>query len=309
MAKKVKEPKEELTIFARNGRTPFLLVLPALVTLICVVAYPMFWSLYYSLHQYNPIAGAAKFVGGANFKALFTSARFGNSVIHLVYYLFVGVTAQMVLAIVVALLLYELVKNRNVQLVLLTIFIIPMMIPPSVVGNIWKFILIPMGGVLNSIVVNVFHKPPIEWFSAKLALTSVMIADIWQWTSLPLMIIFSGRVSLPESVYEASRVDGSTPWMTLTRITLPMLRELIAISFMLRFMDCYKYIDKLIIMTSGGPGEASELPSYLGYVLGVQQFNIGEATSMVWVIALVAVGVLTLFIRFMKKVLAAQKMH
>jgi multiple sugar transport system permease protein len=184
-----------------------------------------------------------------------------------------------------------------------------MMIPPSVVGNIWKFILTPMGGVMNSIVVNVFNRPPIEWFSAKLALISVMIADIWQWTSLPLMIIFSGRVSLPESVYEASRVDGSTSWMTLTRVTLPMLKELIAIAFMLRFMDAYKYIDKLIIMTSGGPGEASELPSYLAYLVGVQQFNIGEATSMVWVIALVAVGVLTLFIRFMKKVLAAQKLH
>jgi len=309
MAKKEKVPKEELIIFARNRHTPFLLVVPALATLICIVAYPMFWSLYYSVHQYNPIAGAAKFVGVANFQALFTSARFGHAVVHLVYYLFVGVAVQMILAVVVALLLYELIKNRRIRLILLTVFIIPMMIPPSVVGNIWKFILIPMGGVMNTIVVNVFHKPPIEWFSSKLALTSVMIADIWQWTSLPLMIIFSGRVSLPESVYEASRVDGSTPWMTLTRITLPMLQELIAIAFMLRFMDCYKNIDKLIIMTSGGPGEASELPSFLGYLVGVRHFNIGEATSMVWVIALVAVGVLTLFIKFMKKVLAAQKMH
>lgn len=306
MAKKEKVPKEDLVIV--SNRTPFFLVLPALITLIAIVAYPMFWSLYYSFHQYNPIVGAAKFVGFMNFKLLFGSARFGQSVRHLAYYLFIGVTVQTVFAIIIAHLVYEIIRNNAFRLFILTIFIIPMMLPPSVVGILWKFMLHPMDGAINAILYS-FGRPPIDWFNSRLALTSVMIADIWQWTSLPLMIIYSGRVALPESVYEASQVDGSTPFMTLTRITLPMLRELIAIAFILRFMDAYKYIDKLAVMTYGGPGEASELPSYLGYLVGVQQFNIGEATSMVWVIALGAVAVITLFIRFMKKVLYAQKIH
>ncbi len=307
MAKKQKPPKEELVII--KNTTPFLLVAPALFVLVAIVIYPMFWSLFYSLHQYNPIVGAAKFIGAGNYKWLFTSTRFWQSVRNLAYYLLVGVSTQMVLAIVMALLLYELIKNRRLQLVLLVIFIIPMMMPPSVVGVLWRFILNPMGGVVNAILYALFGKEPINWLSPKLALTSIMIADIWEWTSLPLMIIYSGRVSLPESVYEAARVDGSTPWMTLTRITLPMLRELIAIAFIIRFMDCYKFIDKVTVMTSGGPGGASELPSYLGYLVGVQQFNIGQATAMVWVIALGSVAIITLFIRFMKKILYAQKIH
>jgi multiple sugar transport system permease protein len=304
---KNKLPKEDLVII--SNRAPFLLVLPALVTMVCIVGYPMFWSLFYSLHIYNPLAGKAKFVGFSNYKWLFTLGRFGNSLKHLLYYLFVGVITQTVIAIVLALLLHDVVKNRGFRLVILTIFIIPMMLPPSVVGTLWKFMLNPHDGAFAAVTVSIFKKPAIEWFSPKLALTSVMIADIWQWTSLPLMIIFSGRVSLPESVYEASRVDGSTPFMTLTRITLPMLRELIAIAFILRFMDCYKYIDLLAVMTYGGPGESSELPSYLAYLLGVQQFNIGQATTMVWVIALGSTVIITLFIRFMKQVLYAQKIH
>ncbi|RLF31004.1 MAG: hypothetical protein DRN07_07915 [Thermoplasmata archaeon] len=307
MGKKEKPPKEDLVVVKNS--TPFLLVLPALITLVAIVIYPMFWSLYYSLHQYNPIVGAAKWIGLANYKWLFTSTRFWKSVLHLVYYLGVAVGAEMILAVVVALLLYELIKSRTVQLILLVIFIIPMMMPPSVVGVIWRFILNPMGGVVNAILYYVFGKEPINWLGPKLALTSVIIADIWEWTSLPLMIIYSGRVSLPQSVYEAARVDGATPWMTLTRITLPMLRELIAIAFILRFMDAYKYIDKVTVMTAGGPGGASELPSYLGYLIGVQQFNIGEATALVWVIALGSVFIITEFIKFMKKVLYAQRIH
>jgi len=304
---KHKPPKEDLVIV--KNYTPFLLVLPALIVLVSIVGYPMFWSLYYSLHQYNPIAGAAKFIGAGNYKWLFTSPRFGKAVQNLAYYMLVGVSAQMILALVVALLLYELIKSRKLQLIFLVIFIIPMMMPPSVVGVLWRFILNPMGGVVNAILHTAFGREPINWLSPKLALTSIMIADIWEWTSLPLMIIYSGRVSLPQSVYEAARVDGATPWMTLTRVTLPMLRELIAIAFILRFMDAYKFIDKVAVMTAGGPGGASELPSYLGYLVGVQQFNIGQATAMVWVIALGSVAVITLFIRFMKKILYAQKIH
>ncbi len=307
MAKKVKPPKEDLVIV--SNKTPFLLVLPAFFTLVAVVIYPMFWSLYYSFHQYNPIVGAAKWFGWGNYKWLFTSERFWESIKHLAFYMSFGVLLEMVLAIVIALLLYEYIKNKRLQLILLVIFILPMMMPPSVVGVLWRFILNPMGGVVNTILHDLFGMHPINWLGSKLALTSIVIADVWEWTSLPLMIIYSGRISLPESVYEAARVDGATPWMTLTRITLPMLRELIAIAFILRFIDAYKFIDKVTVMTSGGPGGASELPSYLGYLVGVQQFNIGQATAMVWVIALGSVVIITFFIKFMKKVMYAQKIH
>jgi len=300
--------KKDDLVVVKNS-TPFLLVLPALVVLVSIVGYPMFWSLFYSLHNYNPIAGAAQFIGGGNYKWLWTLPRWYNSLRHLAYYLFVAVFAEMALAIALALILHEYIKNKTLQIILMVILIIPMMLAPSVVGILWRFIFSPFGGAINAIIEGLFHRPPINWLGEKYALTSVLIADIWEWTSLPLMIIFSGRMSLPESVYEAARVDGAKPGMILTRITIPMLKELIAIAFILRFIDCYKFIDKVTVMTAGGPGEASEVPSFLAYLIGIKQFNIGQATAMSWMIALGAVAVITLFMRFMKQVLAASKLH
>jgi multiple sugar transport system permease protein len=305
--KRRKPPKEDLVIV--KNRTPFFLVLPALITLVVIVIYPMIYSLFYSFHQYNPIVGGAQFIGFGNYKWLWTSPRWYNSLKNLAYYLGVGVLVQMVVAIAIALILYEFVKNKKLQIALLVIGIMPMMLPPSVVGIIWKFIFSPFGGVVNAVLEIGFGVEPINWLGDRLAMTSVLIADIWEWTSLPLMIIYSGRVSLPESVYEAARVDGAKPSLILRRVTLPMLKELIAIAFILRFMDAYKFIDKVSIMTAGGPGEASEVPSYFGYIVGVKQFNIGQATAMVWIIALMATVIITLFIRFMKRVLATQNIH
>ena len=304
MGKKV---KEDLVVV--KNRTPFLLVLPALAVLVGLLGYPMFWSLFYSFHNYNPISGTAQWIGGGNYAWLFTLPRFYNSLQNLAYYLLVGVVGEMILAILISLILFEFVKNKTLQLTLLVICMMPMMLPPSVVGVIWRFIFSPFGGVINAVIAGVFHHAPINWLGSKYAMTSILIADIWEWTSLPLMIIYSGRVSLPESVYEAAKVDGAKPGKVLIRITLPMLKELMAIAFILRFMDSYKFIDKVTLMTAGGPGEASELPSFLGYLIGVTQFNIGQATAMVWVIALGAVAVITLFIKFMKNVMAAQKIH
>jgi multiple sugar transport system permease protein len=298
--------KEDLVVV--SNRTPFLLVLPALAVLVGLLGYPMFWSLFYSLHNYNPVMGKGTFIGGDNYVWLFSTPRWYNSLKNLAYYLLVGVGVEMIFAILIALILFEFVKNRTLQLTLLIICMIPMMLPPSVVGVIWRFIFSPFGGVINA-VLTVAGKEPINWLGERWAMTSILIADIWEWTSLPLMIIYSGRVSMPESVYEAARVDGARPLMVLTRITLPMLKELIAIAFILRFMDSYKFIDKVTVMTAGGPGEASEVPSFLAYLIGVTQFNIGQGATMAWVIALGAVAVITLFIRFMKQVLAAQKIH
>lgn len=285
---------------------PFLLVLPAFIVLFSVTIFPTVWSLYMSFHQYNPIIGKPIPAGWQNFYQLIHLERFQSSVVHLFYYLVFGVGIEMILGITIALLLYELVKSERLRLLLLVLFIAPMMIPPSIVGTLWKFLLDPFSGVAN-IILGYLHLPIVDWFGSHMALTSLIIADVWEWTSLPLMIIYSGRVSLPQSVYEAAWVDGASQWTILRRITLPMLKELIAIALIIRFMDAYKFIDKVTVMTQGGPGGASELPSYLAYLVGAQQFNMGLASAMTWLIGLGSIIVIMLFVKFMKKVMKSQK--
>lgn len=272
-----------------RGLAPRLMVAPAVIVVLGLTLFPMLWSLQKSFYAWFPTrGGGATWVGLDNFIWVFTSDRFWNAMGNLAFLLVFGVGTQMVLGTALALALYEGVANARVRVVLLTIFLLPMMMPPIVVGDLWAFILTPQSGVLNFLLRQV-GIPPQNWTGADLGMTSITITDIWQWTALPLLIAFSGRSSLPESIYEAARLDGASRWFTIRRITLPMLKDLLLIALLLRLMDAYKLFDAAYIITRGGPGTATELPGLLTYLIGFKDFDIGRAAALTWVIGLLAI--------------------
>jgi multiple sugar transport system permease protein len=277
--------------FNRN-LAPRLMVAPAIIVVLALTLFPLLWSLQKSLYAWFPSRGAdATWVGLDNFVWVFTSDRFWNSMGNLVFLLVFGVGTEMVLGTALALALYEGVSNPRVRIVLLTVLLLPMMMPPIVVGDLWKFILTPQGGVLNYLLGRVGIGPQ-NWTGAELGMISITITDIWQWTALPLVIAFSGRASMPDSIYEAARLDGASRWFMIRRITLPLLKDLLVIALLLRVMDAYKLFDAAYIITRGGPGTATELPGLLTYLVGFKDFDIGRAAALTWVIALLAVLVI-----------------
>jgi multiple sugar transport system permease protein len=248
-------------------------------------------------------------VGWANFTETLGDDRFLKSVWHLVRYLVFGACLQVVLGIALALILYEVVRNNVVRITILVLLVLPMMLPPSIVGVLWRFLLQVNNGGFNHLLINLGLMEAavrINWFSTKLSLWSVTLVDVWQWTALPLLIVYSGRVSLPPAIYEAARVDGASGWLVLRRITLPMLKEIIAIAFIIRFMDAYKFVDHVSVMTQGGPAESSELPAYIAFQNGIREFEVGVAAAQAWLIFAVAAVLITLFLKYMKRVLKAQ---
>lgn len=172
--------------------------------------------------------------------------------------------------------------------------------PPIVVGDLWAFIFTPQSGVLNHLLRQV-GVPPQNWTGAELGMAAITITDIWQWTALPLLIAFSGRSSLPESLYEAARLDGASRWFTIRRITLPLLKDLLLIALLLRLMDAYKFFDAAYIITRGGPGTATELPGLLTYLVGFKDFDIGRAAALTWVIGLLAIVVMQSLWKLMRQ--------
>lgn len=272
-----------------NQWAPQLMVFPVVGLVVLMVIFPLVWSLWISLHAWFPAQGIPpRWVGLENYQWLLTSSRFWNSAWNLLLYVGVGVTLQMVLATGLALALYETIKNTLVRILLLTLFLLPMMLAPIVAGDIWRFIFTP-AGVLNYLL-GLVGLPQQNWMGVDLGIFSVIIADVWQWTALPLLIIFSGRATLPESLYEAARLDGASWWYQTWTITLPLLKELILIAFILRLMDATKFIDKIFVITNqGGPGSANEVPGLLGYLLAFQSFDMGRAAALTWVLGLVAI--------------------
>jgi multiple sugar transport system permease protein len=289
---------------------PILLVgLPVLV-LVAIVVYPTIWMFYHSLRDTNLtslFSGEDNFVGAENYLTVLQSLRFQASLWHLAKYLFFGACLQVVIGVVLALILYECVRSYAIRMVILILLVLPMMLPPSIVGVLWRFLLTPSNGAVNQALINLglldYH---IEWFNRGLSLVSIIVADTWNWTALPLLIVFSGRMSLPPAIYEAARVDGASRWKVLTRITLPMLKEVIAIAFILRFTDAFKYVDLVYVMTAGGPAQSSELPAYIAFQRGIREFAVGEAAAYAIIIFAISAILVTFFLKYMKKVMKAQ---
>jgi len=289
---------------------PLTLVGLPVLTLLAIVIYPTIWMFYHAFQNTNMIRlfrNDWSYVGWENFATIFQSERFTDSVQNLVLYLTFGTGVEVLLGTIIALILYEVVKSNALRTVILILVVLPMMLPPSIVGVLWKFLLTPSNGAVNHALLNLgLISTPIEWFNAGVSLWTIIIADVWNWTALPLLIIYSGRVSLPPAIYEAARVDGASGWKTLTRITLPMLKEVIAIAFIVRFMDAFKFVDLVYVMTSGGPAQSSELPAYIAFQRGIREFNIGEAAAYSIVIFAFSAIIITLFLKYLKKVLKAQ---
>jgi len=291
---------------------PWIMVGIPVLILVAIVVYPTIWMAYHAFQDTNMMSlfsGEWQFVGWQNFANTLTDDRFRTSVWHLVRYLLFGACLQVVVGVALALILYEVVRNNVLRTTILILLVLPMMLPPSIVGVLWRFLLQANNCGFNHLLINVGLMDPmvrIDWFSVKLSLWSITLVDVWQWTALPLLIVYSGRVSLPPAIYEAARVDGASGWLVLRRITLPMLKEIIAIAFIIRFMDAYKFVDHVSVMTQGGPSESSELPVYIAFQKGIREFQVGEAAAQAWLIFAVAAVLITLFLKYMKRVLKAQ---
>ncbi len=291
---------------------PWVMVGIPVLVLLAIVVYPTVWMAYHAFHDTNMMGlftGRYAYVGWQNFANVLADPRFHNSVVNLAWYLTFGATLEVLLGTALALVLYELVPRPGLRVVLLVAMVLPMMLPPSIVGVLWKFLLQANNGAVNHLLINLGLMAPterIDWLGVDLSLTSLIIADVWQWTALPLLIVYSGRVSLPPAVFEAARVDGASRFTVLRRLTLPMLKEIIAIAFILRFMDAYKFVDKVYVMTSGGPAQSSELPVFIAFQKGIREFQIGEAAAYAWLIFAVAAVLVTLFLQYLKRVLKAQ---
>jgi len=287
----------------------FLVGLPVLV-LLAIVIYPTIWMFYHSLRDTNIqglFLGSHEYIGFTNYATVIGSERFQDSLVHLAQYLTFGACLQVVIGAVLALTLYEFVKSNALRTTILILLVLPMMLPPSIVGVLWRFLLTPSNGAINQALLDLgLIQAHIEWFNAGISLWSIIIADTWNWVALPLLIVYSGRVSLPPAVYEAARVDGASQWKVMRRITLPMLKEVIAIAFILRFTDAFKFVDLVYIMTSGGPAQSSELPTYIAFQRGIREFAIGEAAAYAIVIFAISAVIITLFLKYMKRVMKAQ---
>jgi multiple sugar transport system permease protein len=280
-------------------KIPFLLV-QALFILVILI--PFVLTIYISLLKWraNRPFETATFSGLENYEAVLSEDLFWLSLGRTFYFAGTAVAVELVVGFVLAMLVNQCTTSKKLYT---TIFLLPMMIVPIVVGYNFSMIYIdsgPLNQLLAPFLAPFGIDPRIRWLSDPVAAQlAIILADIWQWTSLTFLIFLSGFSALPKQLVNAARVMGATSWQIFWRVELPLLKPAIVIAVIIRLIEALKLFDPVVLLTFGGPGTSTQTVAYFLWeqVWVFNKFSFGAAASILLLIifsVLIYVGVYVL---------------
>ena len=210
------------------------------------------------------------------FEDILHSERFHDALLRQILFTVLVLLIEVPLGLAVALAMPR--KGPWVSVCLVTMAL-PLLIPWNVVGAMWNIFALPdiglMGKGLNAIGLdfNYTRQPFSAWFT-------VVLMDIWHWTSLVVLLCYAGLVSIPNDYYQAAKIDGASAWSVFRFIQLPKLRRVLTIAILLRFMDSFMIYTEVIVLTGGGPGNSTTFLSIDLVKTALGQFDLGPAAAM-----------------------------
>ena len=239
-----------------NRMTPYVFMAPAAIIMGLALLYPLAYMIYGSFRAWDPSQNISEteFVGLKNYITLFFDPAFRESLSVTLTFAFAVVTAELAIGVGLALLLDRNIRGMSV---LRTLFILPMMIAPVVVGLMWRYMYHPTVGTINKTLKSMGFES-VDWLGQH-ALLSVIIADIWQWTPFIFILSLAALQSLPRSALEAAKIDGATGWQQIRYIKLPLMMQVLIVTGLLRLIDAFKVLEVILVMTEGGPGLSTEI--------------------------------------------------
>lgn len=249
----------------RDNLNAYLFLLPTLILFCVFTVYPFFNAFHIALCSWDGLTDI-QFVGLANFKRLFNDSRVFEFLKHNLVFGFWTVLGKTVLGFVIALFLNE--KFKGLAFFRATFFL-PVMMSFVAIGMLWKFVLNPTSGLLNSIGMKLglfqMNNAPGWLGDPKLALGCIIAADIWRWTGYHVVIFLAGLQAIPRDLYEAAMMDGASDWQQLIYITLPQMRVITLTNMIFCMTGAISVFDLIFTMTTGGPYNSTKVISLYVY--------------------------------------------
>lgn len=272
----------------------WLYILPLVVILFVLTVGPTLFMFFLSFRSWViTLPGTNVFVGLENFYRMAQDPRFWNSVKVSIYLAGTPIIIQLILGMALALALHTNLKGFGMCKVL---FVSPMIIPPVVVGLIWKIMFIPDVGSFNYFLELIGIEGP-DWLNRMdTAVWAIIIAAVWEWTPFVTITILAGLESLPPEPFEAARIDGASGPKTFLFITLPMLLPILAVVILFRIIESLGVLPLIFMMTDGGPATATETINYYAF----KMFNHYEISYSSSIIVVIFFTILALSWYFMK---------
>ena len=260
---------------------------PAVVFCLLYLFLPIPISAYYSLFKWDGV-GEKIFRGLQNWGELMTDGVFWLSLGNNIKLIFFSIIVQIPIALLLAVILTRGFKGAKF---LKTVYFIPLLMSAVAIAILWNYVFDPNFGVLNSFL-QLFDIGPINWLgNPDVALYAIISAVSWRYIPFYMILFIAAIVGIPQSLYEAAKIDGATEWEKFKYITLPLLKPTVINAVVLILVGSLKYFGIVFAMTGGGPNHASELMATYMYKSAFQSFRMGYGSTIA--VALFAIALVT----------------
>lgn len=287
------------------GRTPkrrpagdrllmYGLLAPAVLVVLAVSVVPLVYTFYLSFQNYTLTRpGAASFAGLQNYAALLGDEAVRRAILTTFVYTFSSVALSMAVGLALAIVVNNVPRGKTFfRIALFT----PMMLSSVVVGVIWRFLFNNELGVLNYLL-GCVGLGPVNWLgSGPMAMMSIVIADVWQWSSYTFILALAALEAMNPEPVEAAIMDGAGPWQTFWRIKMPSMVPVLEVALVFRLIWAFRSFDLIYALTKGGPGTSTETMALEVWRQAFTRYDIGlsSAISVLMFLLLMALSVVIL---------------
>ncbi len=263
----------------RSNRMGWGLLTPTLVILAIVGFLPFIYVLYVGFFNWNAFSNqlGMQWAGVNNYRRLVFDGDFLDSLWRTGFFAFVTVGAELAIGFVLA---QTLVKSFPGRTVFRTIYVLPLVMAPIAVGATWRLLTIPGFGPIP------YYLD--KWFGIDFrlatyptqAFATVILMDIWHWTPFVTLTLLAGLTALPKEPLEQAQVDGANRWQVFRHLTIPMMMPVLLTVIFIRLMDALRIVDEVFMLTSGGPGTATQFIGIHIYRVVVPKTDYGYGSAM-----------------------------
>lgn len=268
----------ELTPRRREAFVGYLFILPTYVGFLIFILYPLVESMRISFQEFSLLRGST-YIGLENYAQMFADARlriaYINTVIFTLFAVFFNAGIGLLLAVMLNRRLPVLMRNLY-----RSIFFFPVLIAHTYIAVIWRFLYQQDTGVINYYL-GLFGVEPIPWLSnTHWAMAAIIILDVWKNTGFAMLVFLAGLQSIPNEYYEAAQLDGANERQLFFRITIPLLSPTIFFILVIFMIGALQVFDTIIVLTAGGPGDATRSVVLYVYEIAFRTFNMGYAAAV-----------------------------
>jgi|TARA_Y100000817_G_scaffold125049_1_gene97977 multiple sugar transport system permease protein len=284
-----------------NFRHKFVFLFPGLFVLIGILIFPIIFTIRLSLSGWNSYTPEMNFIGITNYIRLFTDdPRFWESFFRLSFLSVSTVVLQYIIGFALALMVWREIKFKRFFRV---IFLIPMMTTPVIMTVIWRTFFHESLGPLNDLLGRLGVEP-ILWLSDPvIAKFTVIIVEVWQWTPFMFLLLLAGLLSLPKEPFLAAAIDGASSFRKFVYVTFPLMAPISIGAIIIRLIEASKIMDTVFVLTSGGPGTATETSSFYIYIKGLREFQMGYAATLSFTYLVIMIISLTIIAKVLTKLM------